>query len=227
MDYLVQQNKRLAGEPLDGAEEINAAGKIVVIIGGGDTGSDCLGTALRQGAKKVYQFEIMPKPPEERTESMPWPTWPNVLKETSSHREGGERRWCISTRQIEGSAGVVKTIDCVEVEWFQGQAGRMEFREKAGSEFSVTVDMILLAMGFVGPGRNRIVEDLNIERDFRGNIKKDPNHMTSVKGIFAAGDMASGQSLVVRAIADGRATAFGMIQYLDRLRNKSIAGGNK
>jgi len=219
MEYLVQQNKRLAGEPIEN-EEITAEGKTVVVLGGGDTGSDCLGTALRQKAKKVFQFEIMPKPPAGRPESTPWPMWPNVLKETSSHKEGGERRWCISTREFIGKNGQLTALRCVEVEWFTGQSGRMEFMEKPGSEFEVEAQLALLSMGFTGPRQNKIVEDLHIKRDSRGNIDKNENHMTSVGGVFAAGDMARGQSLVVRAIADGRATAFGIIQYLEKIRNK-------
>lgn len=224
MEYLVQQNKRLAGEPVDKADEITAEGKDVVVIGGGDTGSDCLGTALRQKAKKVYQFEIMPKPPDKRPDSTPWPMWPNVLKETSSHKEGGERRWCVSTRECIGADGQVKALRCVEVEWFEGQGGRMEFKEKNGSEFEIEAQLVLLCMGFTGPGHNKIVDDLKIECDARGNIKKNENHMTCVEGIFAAGDMARGQSLVVRAIADGRATAFGIVQYLEKTRSKASGG---
>ena len=224
MDYLVQQNKLLAGEPVAEAETITAEGKSVLIIGGGDTGSDCLGTALRQRARKVYQFEIMPKPPKERPDSTPWPMWPNILKETSSHKEGGERRWCVSTKEFNGSDGSVKSVKCVEVEWFDSGGGKMELKEKAGTEFEIQADLVLLSMGFTGPGRNKIVEDLNIERDSRGNIKKNESHMTSVDGVFAAGDIATGQSLVVRAIADGRATAIGVAQYLGKLRKKTPIG---
>ncbi|MDD4869497.1 MAG: glutamate synthase subunit beta [Kiritimatiellae bacterium] len=226
MDYLVQQNKRLEGERIEKEDEITAEGKTVVIIGGGDTGSDCLGTALRQRANKVYQFEIMPKPPEERPENTPWPMWPNVIRESSSHKEGGERRWCVATKEFTGENGKVKSIRCVEVEWSHGHDGRMEFKEKPGTDFDMDVQLVLLSMGFVGPGRNRIVEDLHIEHDSKGNIKVNENHMTSVDGIFAAGDMAQGQSLVVRAIADGRMTASGIVQYLEKKRGKNV-NGNK
>jgi len=224
MEYLIQQNKRLAGEAVDKAEEITAAGKTVVIIGGGDTGSDCLGTALRQGAKKVYQFEIMPRPPDERPANTPWPEWPNILRESSSQKEGGERRWCVSTKEFAGTGGNVKALRCVEVEWFEGKDGKTAFKEKKGSDFEVDAQLILISMGFTGPGRNKIVEDLDIARDARGNIVVNENHMTSVEGIFAAGDMSKGQSLVVRAIADGRATALGIMQYFGKNRIKKSAG---
>jgi len=227
MEYLVQQNKRLAGEAVDKADEITAEGKTVVIIGGGDTGSDCLGTALRQGAKKVYQFEIMPKPPDERPGSTPWPMWPDILRESSSHKEGGERRWSVSTKEFTGVNGHVKALSCVEVEWSEDKEGKKGFREKKGSEFEVEAQLVLISMGFTGPGRNKIVEDLNIARDARGNIVVNENHMTSISGIFAAGDMSKGQSLVVRAIADGRATASGIIQYFEKNTVKHPSGGKQ
>jgi glutamate synthase (NADPH/NADH) small chain len=215
MEYLTQQNRKLAGEKLEPAEEISAAGKRVVVLGGGDTGSDCLGTAIRQGAASICQFEIMPKPPAGRTEKMPWPSWPNILRESSSHKEGGERRWNVSTRRFLGQDGRVSRLECVEVEWVPGKEGRMEPRELPGSEFEVAADLVLLALGFVGPARNKIVDDLGVEKDKAGNIRVDPLHMTSVPGLFASGDMARGQSLVVRAIADGRETAKGIRQYLE------------
>lgn len=214
MQYLSQQNMRLAGEDLGDAEEIIADGKNVLVIGGGDTGSDCLGTALRQGARHVYQFEIMPKPSAERPESTPWPMWPNVLRESSSHKEGGERRWCVTVKNFKGRNGKVESAECLEVEWIEGNDGRMQIHELPGTGFTVEVDQVFLAMGFVGPGPNCLVDDLHIERDARGNIKADINHMTSVENIFVAGDMAAGQSLVVRAINDGRMAAKGMIKYL-------------
>lgn len=221
MEYLVQQNRKLAGETLAPEEEISAAGKRVVVLGGGDTGSDCLGTAIRQGAAGICQFEIMPKPPAARTEGMPWPNWPNILRESSSHKEGGERRWSVSTRRFLGQDGRVIRLECVEVEWAPGQGGRMEPRELPGSEFEVAADLVLLALGFVGPSRNKIVDDLGVEKDKAGNIRVDSLHMTSVPGLFAAGDMARGQSLVVRAIADGRETAKGIRQYLESKKIES------
>jgi glutamate synthase (NADPH/NADH) small chain len=215
MEYLTQQNRKLAGEKLAPGEEISAAGKRVVVLGGGDTGSDCLGTAIRQGAASICQFEIMPKPPAARTEKMPWPDWPNILRESSSHKEGGERRWNVSTRRFLGQDGMLSRLECVEVEWVPGKEGRMEPRDLPGSEFEVAADLVLLALGFVGPAKNKIVDDLGVEKDKTGNIRVDGQHMTSVPGLFASGDMARGQSLVVRAIADGRETAKGIRQYLE------------
>ncbi|MBA4387958.1 MAG: glutamate synthase [Verrucomicrobia bacterium] len=216
MDFLIQQNRLLDGEAIPAAELINAGGKDVVVIGGGDTGADCLGTSIRQGARKVYQFEIMPKPPVERDESTPWPMWPNMLRESSSHKEGGDRRWCISTKEFLGSEGKLSGIKCVEVEWVSGTSGRMEPREKPGTEFTVEVQLALLAMGFVGPGKNPVAEALKLERDARGMITRDANCMTSQPGVFVAGDMTQGASLVVRAINDGVQAARGMIRWFKK-----------
>ncbi|MCP4628088.1 MAG: glutamate synthase subunit beta, partial [bacterium] len=214
MDYLTQQNKRLSNEAIDPSEEISAAGKTVVVIGGGDTGSDCLGTALRQGAEKVYQFEILPKPPEDRSESTPWPLWPLKLRRTHAHEEGGEQRWSVMTKKFVGENGILKGLACVEVEWEQGVNGEPPApMEKAGSDFEVKADIVLLAMGFIGPEKNRIIEGLDIRLDQKGNVKADENNMTNVPGVFVAGDMALGQSLVVRAIADGIKAARGITAY--------------
>lgn len=215
MKFLVQQTKRLDGEMIPDGEEINAAGKSVVVIGGGDTGSDCLGTSLRQGARKVYQFEIMPKPPAGRDVSTPWPLWPNMLRESSSHKEGGERRWCVSTKEFTGRDGKLSGIRCVEVEWVTGASGRSEPREKPGSGFTVEVELALLAMGFTGPGKNPAAESLKLELDARGMIKRDSRFMTSKAGVFVAGDMTHGASLVVRAINDGIQTARGVIGWFE------------
>lgn len=214
MDYLVQQNKRGAGEPLGPAAEIGAGGKKVVIIGGGDTGSDCLGTALRQRAEKVTQLEILPRPPRERSETTPWPMWPLMMRETHAHKEGGELRWSVSAKAFQGDRGRVKSIRCSEVDWDRGEDGALKTpRERPGTEFEVEADLVLLAMGFAGPGKNRIVEELGIEKDLRGNVKADANNMTNVSGVFVAGDMGTGQSLVVRAIADGRRAALGIQRF--------------
>lgn len=213
MDFLVQQNKRLAGEPIE-TEEISSAGRRVVIIGGGDTGSDCLGTALRQGAVKVMQFEIMPRPPLERPESTPWPRWPNVVRESSSHEEGGERRWSVSTTRFTGQAGRLTGLECVEVDLQRDAGGCVSLAPRAGTAFKVEADLVLLALGFAGPGQLRIAEELGIARDARGCVAVDENHMTSVAGVFAAGDMSQGQSLVVRAIADGQAAGEGIVNFL-------------
>ena len=209
MDFLSQQNMRLAGEPIDPEQEIIATGKNVVVIGGGDTGSDCVGTSLRQGAKEVYQFEIMPEPPAERAESTPWPMWPLMRRDSSSHKEGGDRRWSITTESFNGDGGCVKELKCAEVEW--GDAGPKKIE---GSEFTIKADLVLLAMGFVGPGRNRLVAEMALELNQRGNIKCDENHMTSRDGVFVAGDMTAGASLVVRAIEDGKQAAMSVVEYL-------------
>jgi len=214
MEFLVCQNLKNADEPVNPDDDINAEGKSVVVIGGGDTGSDCLGTAIRQGAKKVCQFEILPKPPESRPDSTPWPAWPNILRESSSHKEGGERHWSVRTKEFLGKDGRLVGLKYAEMEWLEDEDGRMNMKEKDGTESEFETDLVLLAMGFAGPSRNKMLEDLDIERDERGNIKIDKDHMTSVEGVFAAGDMASGQSLVVRAIADGREAAQGIFDYL-------------
>ncbi|MCF7669780.1 MAG: glutamate synthase subunit beta [Verrucomicrobia bacterium] len=216
MDFLKCQNLLNEGAEAPVEKRISAEGKSVIVIGGGDTGADCVGTAIRQKARRVLQFEIMPKPPGVRPESTPWPRWPNILRESSSHKEGCERRWSVSTKEFIGDAGRLKALDCVEVECGRDESGRLRFKEKPGSEFTVEAELVLLAMGFVGPGKNRLADDLGIERDSRGNIKVDPRYMTSVPGIFAAGDMSRGQSLVVRAIADGRRAAGNIAAYLRR-----------
>lgn len=215
MDFLIQQNLRNEGEDVSSADEITARDKNVLIIGGGDTGSDCLGTSLRQGAKNVYQYEIMPEPPAERSEKAPWPMWPATLTKTSSHEEGGERRWCVSTKELKGENGRVVSAGVVDIEWERKEDGSMAFKEKPESLRVLDVDLVLLAMGFVGPGRNSIAESLGLARDGRGNISVDDIGMTSEKGLFAAGDMATGQSLIVRAIGDGRKAADGILKWFD------------
>lgn len=213
MQYLTQHNRRFSKDPVED-DDITAAGKNVVILGGGDTGSDCLGTALRQGARRVLQFEILPKPPDEPSPRTPWPMWPDMVRSSSSHKEGGERRWSVSTKEFLGEAGNVRGLRCVEVEWVPGADGRMAPKEKPRSKFIADAELVLLAMGFVGPGRNRLVEKLGIEMDARGFIKRDENYMTSSPGTFVAGDMTRGASLVVRAIYDGMQCARGVIAYL-------------
>jgi len=215
MDYLTQQNRRVAGELVDPEKEISATGKRVVVIGGGDTGSDCVGTALRQGARHVTQLEILPKPPLERSEKTPWPMWPLVLRKTHAHEEGGEQRWAVTTKEFLGEDGVVKKLRCAEVTWEAPEAGSGPVPvERPDTAFEVEADLVLIAMGFVGPEKNRLVEEQGIALDTRGNVKVDEKHMTSVAGVFAAGDMGLGQSLVVRAIADGRSAAEGIREYL-------------
>ena len=201
MDFLTQQNRRIAGLPVPDAEAILATGKNVIVIGGGDTGSDCIGTSHRQGAASVTSFEIMPRPPDERASSTPWPLWPLQMRTSSSHEEGGKRDWSVSTESISGD-GKVQKLHCVRVEF---KAGR--FERVPGSEFDLQADLVLLAMGFVHPEHPGIVTDLGLKLDRRGNVEVGSDFATSVPGVFAAGDCQRGQSLVVWAIAEGRKAA--------------------
>jgi len=215
MDYLSQQNKRNRDEYVGPSDEIIARDKKVVVIGGGDTGSDCLGTALRQGAIRVSQLEIVPKPPVKRSDNTPWPMWPVLLRQTHAHKEGGDLFWSIMTKEFLGEKGVVKKIRCAEVEWVVSDVNRPPVPiEKASTEFEIEADLVILAMGFLGPEESNLVAELSVELDGRGNVKADDHGMTNLDGIFVAGDMAMGQSLVVRAIADGRKTALGIKTYL-------------
>ena len=217
MDYLTQQNKRVSGEPVEASEEITAAGKTVVVLGGGDTGSDCLGTALRQGAKKVYQFEILPKPPVKRSALTPWPLWPIQLRQTHAHKEGGELRWSVMTKAFVGDNNILKKLKCVEVEWKpKKKGGPLVPTEKDGTDFEVKADLVLLAMGFLGPEKNKIFKDMGVSFDQKGNVKSDEKNMINVPGVFVAGDITLGQSLVVRAIADGKRAAQGIMMYLGK-----------
>ena len=215
MDFLTQQNMRNGGEDVSGLKPISAEGKHVVVIGGGDTGSDCVGTSLRQGALKVSQFEIMPKPPEERPDSTPWPEWPNKMRTSSSHLEGCERRWSINTKRFEGTDGTIKKLHCCEVKWaFPEGASRPVPEEVEGSGFAVDADLVLLAMGFVGPGRKALLDDMGVALNGRGFISRHSGNATSVDGVFVAGDMTDGPSLVVRAMQDGKNAAFAIGAYL-------------
>jgi len=205
MDFLIQQNRRVAGKEVLEAP-ILATGKHVIVIGGGDTGSDCIGTSHRQGAASVTNFEIMPRPPEARDTSTPWPLWPLMMRSSTSHEEGGARRFSVSTDRFSGEGGVVKSIECAEI---QVEGGK--FTKVPGSEFALQADLVLLAMGFVHPERKGIVEQLGVALDGRGNIQVNPTtFQTSVPGVFAAGDCQRGQSLVVWGIADGRKAARGV-----------------
>ncbi len=209
MEFLAQQNRRCAGDRIDSQSEITATGKRVAIIGGGDTGADCLGTALRHRPLSVHQLEIMPLPPEQRSPQTPWPLWPLMLRVESSHEEGGVREWAASTVRFTGDgAGNVVRLDAVRV------GPPPKFEPIPQSEFSLEVDLVLLAMGFVGPVRNGLIEQLGVQLDPRGNVQTDENYMTSVPGIFAAGDMRRGQSLVVWAISEGRKAARGVDRFL-------------
>jgi glutamate synthase (NADPH) small chain len=216
LDYLTQQNKIVKGDTIPENEIIRAYDKNVVVIGGGDTGSDCVGTANRQGAKCITQLELLPKPSEHRTGQEPWPLWPKLLKVSSSHEEGCERMWNVSTKRFVGVQGRVKKLTVVKVEWTTGKDGRQVMAEVPGSAFELDADLVLIAMGFVHLVHTGLVQDLAIELDARGNIKINEHCMTSVDGIFSAGDSSRGASLVVYAIQDGRQAAAGINNYLAR-----------
>jgi glutamate synthase (NADPH/NADH) small chain len=217
MEYLPQQNKRCLGDILDPALDILATGKRVVIIGGGDTGADCLGTCHRQKPLSVHQFEIMPKPPEDRSPQTPWPLWPMQLRTEGAHEEGGVRDWSIATLRFTGDErGNVKQLNAVRV----GPAPK--FEPIPGTEFTVDADLVLIAMGFLGPVRNGMIEELGVQLDNRGNVATDENYMSSVPGVFAAGDMRRGQSLVVWAISEGRQAAVGVDAYLKTLSVRPV-----
>ena len=213
LDYLSLQNRSLAGEPSQGMEAITAHGKRVVVIGGGDTGSDCVGTANRQGAKTVTQIEVMPKPPEHRSGSAPWPLWPTVLKTSSSHQEGGERLWAVNTKSFGGKDGKVDSMQVCQVEW-KNEQGRFVMNNIPGTDFEIGADLVLLAMGFTHVVQDGVVSDLGLETDQRGNIRTQGSFHTSNPKVWAAGDSRNGASLVVRAIADGRAAAEAIIKTL-------------
>ena len=209
MDFLTQQNRRDLGQTLDPAQDILAAGKRVVVIGGGDTGSDCIGTSNRQGAIHVANLELMPRPPDDPAPHTPWPLWPLMYRTSTSHEEGVERSFAVATSAFRGEGGRVTGLDCVRLE---AKDGRLE--PIAGSEFQLQADLVLLAMGFIHPEPAGIVSQLGLELNERGNIKVNRNMMTGVPGVFAAGDAQRGQSLVVWAIADGRRAAREVDRYL-------------
>ncbi len=215
MDFLTQQNMRIGGEDVSHLPLISAKGKRVVVIGGGDTGSDCVGTSIRQGATSVQQFEIMPKPTKDRPESTPWPLWPNTMRTSSSHLEGCERHWSVTTNTFLGKDGAVTGLECAEVKWVFPEGGWRPVPEAVeGSEFTVEADLVLLAMGFVSPGRNQLLDDLGVELNDRGFVARHPENATSVPGVFVAGDITDGPSLVVRAMQDGKNAAKGVMKYL-------------
>jgi glutamate synthase (NADPH) small chain len=214
MEFLTQQNRRVASDHIS-QPEILATGKRVVVLGGGDTGSDCHGTSLRQGALSVLSLELLPKPPEERPDSTPWPYWPMILRTSSSHEEGGDRDWSISTKRFSGSNGQVEKIHAVRVEFgAPDQSGRRQMMEVPGSEFEIGADLVLLALGFVHPEHKGMLEQLGVKLDARGNVETNDRFMTTVPGIFTAGDMRRGQSLVVWAISEGRQAAQSVDEYL-------------
>ncbi len=214
MEYLTLQNRRNEGDMVDDEAFISAKNKHVIIIGGGDTGADCLGTAHRQGAASVHQLELLSQPPDQRAAGNPWPLWPNVFRVSSAHEEGGERLYSIATQSFSGdAAGRVTTLHAVRVEVINS-GGRMEFRNVPGSEFTLNADLVLLAMGFTGPETPGLLTSLGVKLTDRGNVWRDERWMTSVPGVFTAGDMQRGQSLIVWAIAEGRSAAKAVDEYL-------------
>ena len=217
MEFLPQQNRRCEGDELEAEQEILATGKRAIIIGGGDTGADCLGTCHRQMARSVHQFEIMPKPPDERSPQTPWPLWPMQLRTEAAHEEGGIRDWSIATASFSGDGdGNVKQLHAVRV------GPPPKFEPIAGTEFTVDADLVLIAMGFLGPVRNGMIERFGVALDARGNVATDENSMSTVPGVFAAGDMRRGQSLVVWAISEGRKTAACVDRYLNSARGEKV-----
>lgn len=215
MDYLTQNNRSITGDKIPQKKRINVKGRKVVIIGGGDTGADCVGTAIRQGASSVTQIEVMPEPPETRTDDHPWPCYPLILKSTTSHEEGGERYWSVNTRMYQGENGKIKKLSCVRVNWDEDMENdRLMMTEITGSELEIEAEVAIIAIGFVHPEHSGLVEELKVELDGRGNIKTDQAYMTSVEGVFAAGDAHCGQSLVMWAISEGIKAAENIDDYL-------------
>ncbi len=215
MDYLSQQNRVLSGEQISDDERIDAEGKRVVILGGGDTGADCLGTAHRQGAEVVYQLELLAEPPDQRATDNPWPQWPIILRSSAAHEEGGIRDYAVLTKSFTGSNGKLEKLHGVRVEWKEGaNGGRPSMEEIPGSEFEIETELTLLAMGFLHPEQDGMLAQIGVVLDGRGNIAIDANRMSSVPGVFAAGDAVRGQSLVVWAISEGRESARAIDLYL-------------
>jgi glutamate synthase (NADPH/NADH) small chain len=218
MDFLTQQNRRVAGDPeAKAAPEgtISAKGKHVVVIGGGDTGSDCIGTSNRHGAASITQFEILPQPPAMENKMLVWPDWPLKLRTSSSHQEGCDRDWSVQTRRAIGEYGKITALECVRVDWQLGDGGQMKLVEVPGSEFTLKADLVLLAMGFTGPRTQGLVEQAGVALDVRGNVKAPlTNYKTGKTKVFACGDMRRGQSLVVWAIREGRQCARGVDEFL-------------
>jgi glutamate synthase (NADPH) small chain len=219
MDFLTQQNKRGAGDneavAAPEGSTISAQGKHVVVVGGGDTGSDCIGTSNRQGAASVTQLEIMPQPPERENKALTWPDWPLKMRTSSSQEEGAERDWAVLTKRAVGADGRLTALECVRVDWSKGEDGRMRMGEVAGSEFELKADLVLLAMGFLGPRREAMIEQAGVELDPRGNVKANVvDYRTTTPKVFACGDMRRGQSLVVWAIREGRQCARAVDAFL-------------
>jgi len=213
MDFLKQQNALVRGIKIDEKDLINAKGKNVLVIGGGDTGSDCVGTSVRQGAKSILQVEILPKPSQDRPKENPWPFWPRVLRTSSSHQEGCERRWNILTKKFIGENGQLKQVEIAQVDWTK-EDGKHKMVEQKGTNKVLPIDLVFLAMGFVHPVHKGLVDEFSLELDQRGNIKTNENHQSSNKKVFAAGDSVSGASLVVHAINMGRKAADSIDRFL-------------
>jgi glutamate synthase (NADPH) small chain len=215
MEFLSQQNDRVSGKTVDKDVEIIAKGKKVLVIGGGDTGSDCVGTSNRQGAMSVTQLELLDQPPEKENKALTWPNWPMKLRTSSSHQEGCERNWSVLTKSFEGNNGNVNKLNCVNVEWYKDSNGRMKMVEVEGSEFSFQADLVLLAMGFVHPIHEGLINDLKVNLTPAGNIDaNEAKYQTSIEKFFAAGDSRRGQSLVVWAIKEGRQCAHSIDNFL-------------
>lgn len=214
MEYLIQNNRRVAKELIPANQLIDAKNKSVVVVGGGDTGADCVGTAHRQGASCVVQIELLAQPSKCRPAHQPWPLYPMLLKTSTSHEEGGERKWSVLTKKFIGANGRVKKLSCVNVVFEKDAKGCPQMKEVAGSEFEIEADLVVLALGFLYPEKKGLIEDLKLELDQRGNIKTGDDYMTSSKGVFAAGDMRRGQSLIVWAIAEGRRAAHHIDTFL-------------
>ncbi|MBN1898404.1 MAG: glutamate synthase subunit beta [Spirochaetes bacterium] len=213
MDFLIQANKRLTGLKVPADQLIDAKNKNVVVIGGGDTGADCVGVSHRQGARCVVQIEVLSKPADCRTANQPWPHYPSLLKISTSHEEGGERKWSVLTKKFNGEKGHIKKLSCIEVEFTNDEKGCSLMKEIPGSEFEIPCDLAILAVGFVHPEHD-LLNKLGVKWDKKGNVQTDDTFMTSVKGIFAAGDMRRGQSLIVWAISEGRRAAYHIDRFL-------------
>ncbi len=214
MDYLTQSNKRVSGEKMPEGPLIDAKGKRVLVIGGGDTGADCVGTANRQGASCVIQIEVLPKPPECRAESAPWPKYPMLLKTSTSHEEGSERHWSIITKRFNEKDGVVHSISCARADFGKNDKGCPVIKEKPGTEFEIETDLVILAVGFVHPEHAGLLKELSVELDQMGNVKTNSAFKTSSANVFSAGDMRRGQSLIVWAISEGRRAAHHIDTFL-------------
>ena len=215
MEFLSQQNDRVAGNIIDPKIEITAKGKNVLVIGGGDTGSDCVGTSNRQGAKSVTQLELLDQPPERENKALTWPNWPLKLRTSTSHQEGCDRNWSVLTKSFEGNDGKVNKLNCVKVEWSEDNNGRMKMSEIIGTEFSFEADLVLLAMGFVHPIHEGLISSLGVKLTPAGNLDaNETEYKTSIDKFFAAGDSRRGQSLVVWAIREGRQCARSIDQFL-------------